>query len=119
MRDAEGAYLVPIGYAYGDGAIYGHTAPGKKVRLMRRWPHVTLQVDEIRNLATWRSVLIRGTWEELADEEDKRRARMLLLKAFGGELFAVTAGHGHRTTLADAILFRIRIDEVTGKAQNL
>jgi nitroimidazol reductase NimA-like FMN-containing flavoprotein (pyridoxamine 5'-phosphate oxidase superfamily) len=118
MRDAEGAYAVPITFVYADGAIYGHAAPGRKITLMRRWPHVSLLVDDITNFATWRSVPCRGKWQELHEEEDCVRARSLLLRAFGGELWWVTAGHGHRTTLSDAILYRIEIDEITGMAQN-
>lgn len=118
MRDAEGAYLVPISYAFADGCIYGHAAPGRKIALMRRWPHVAFQVDDVRNPATWRSVLIRGKWEELTHEDDRFRARALLLKAFDGSAMSVTAGHGHRTTLADAILFRIRIESISGRAEN-
>jgi nitroimidazol reductase NimA-like FMN-containing flavoprotein (pyridoxamine 5'-phosphate oxidase superfamily) len=117
IRDGEGAYIVPTSFAYADGAIYGHAAPGRKIALMRRWPHVALLVDDIQNVATWRSVLCRGTWQELESETDCARARMLLLRAFEGNLWWVTAGHGHRTTLSDAILYRIEIDEITGMAQ--
>ena len=85
--------------------------------LMRRWPHVALLVDEIQNPAHWRSVLVRGRWEELHTDEDKFRARALLLRAFEGSLMSVTAGHGHRTTLGDAIVFRIVIEEITGRAE--
>ena len=118
MREAEGAYVVPISYAYGDGAIYGHAAPGRKITLMRRWPHVSLLVDEVQSPAHWRSVLVRGRWEELCSEEDKFRARALLLHNFEGSLMSVTAGHGHRTSLADAIMFRITIEEITGRAEH-
>ncbi len=119
MRDAEGAYVVPISYAYGDGAIYGHAAPGRKIALMRRWPHVSLLVDEVQSPARWRSVLARGKWEELHTEEDKFRARALLLRAFEGSLMSVTAGHGHRTSLGEAIIFRIVIEEISGRAEHL
>lgn len=119
MRDAEGAYVVPISYAFGDGVIYGHAAPGRKIVLLRRWPHVALLVDEIQNLARWRSVMVRGRWEELHAEEDKFRARALLLRAFEGSLMSVTAGHGHRTSLSDAIMFRVVIEEVTGRSEHL
>ena len=118
MRDAEGTYVVPISFVYADGAIYGHSAPGHKINVMRRWPHVSVLVDDITNFATWRSVLCRGKWQELTDEEDRTRARMLLLRAFDADLWWVTAGHGHRTALADAILYRIEIEEITGMAQN-
>ena len=119
MRDAEGAYVVPISYAYRDGAIYGHAAPGRKIELMRRWPHVSLLVDEVQSPARWRSVLARGRWEELYGEEEKFRARTLLLHNFEGSLMSVTAGHGHRTTLGDAIIFRILVEEVSGRAEQV
>ena len=118
VRDAEGVYIVPVSYAYGDDAIYGHAAPGKKVQLARRWPHVAIQVDEIWNPATWVSVLVQGRWHELDAEEDRFRARALLLQAFEGSLMSATAGHGHRTTLADAIIFRVSIETMSGRAEN-
>jgi nitroimidazol reductase NimA-like FMN-containing flavoprotein (pyridoxamine 5'-phosphate oxidase superfamily) len=119
MRDAEGAYVVPISYAYGDGVVYGHAASGRKISLMRLWPHVSLLVDEVQGPAHWRSVLVRGRFEELQTDEDKFRARALLLHAFEGSLMSATAGHGHRTTLGDAIMFRIVIEELTGRAENV
>jgi nitroimidazol reductase NimA-like FMN-containing flavoprotein (pyridoxamine 5'-phosphate oxidase superfamily) len=118
VRDAEGTYVVPISFAYADGEIYGHSPPGRKVTLMRRWPHISLLVDDITNFATWRSVLCRGKWHELETEDDRTRARLVLLRAFEGDLWWVTAGHGHRTALADAILYRIEIEEMTGMAQS-
>ncbi|MGD9934357.1 MAG: pyridoxamine 5'-phosphate oxidase family protein [Dehalococcoidia bacterium] len=118
VREAEGAYIVPITYAFGDGAIYGHAPMGKKISLMRLWPHVAFQVDTVQNLSTWRSVLIRGRFEEISDDALAFRARALLVRASGGSLWGATAGHGHAISLADAVLFRIRIDEITGRAQN-
>ncbi|MBM3945341.1 MAG: hypothetical protein FJ317_07640, partial [SAR202 cluster bacterium] len=118
-RDAEGAYLVPISYAYEDGAIYAHAAPGRKLTLMRRWPHVALQVDDVQNGATWRSVILQGKFEELMDEEARTKARMLLLRAFAGDPLSATAGHGHRTTLADAVMFRVKAEQITGRAENM
>jgi nitroimidazol reductase NimA-like FMN-containing flavoprotein (pyridoxamine 5'-phosphate oxidase superfamily) len=119
MRDAEGAYVVPISYACSAGAIYAHAAPGRKVALMRRWPHVAFQVDEVEDGAHWRSVLVRGRFEELHDTGDQERARLILLRAFEGNPVSVTAGHGHRVHLADAVLFCIRVEEITGRAEGL
>lgn len=118
VRDGEGAYVVPITYAFADGAIYGHAPMGKKIRLMRQWPQVSFQVDTIINLSTWRSVLVRGLFEQLRDEAGTFRARSLLVRASGGSLWGATSGHGHATSLADAVLFRIRAVEITGRAQN-
>ena len=118
IRDGEGTYAVPISFVYADDGIYGHAATGRKIELMRQSPQVAVLVDDIKNIATWRSVLVRGTWHELHEEAARIRCRALLLQAFDGDLWWVTAGHGHRTTLADAILYRINIDEMTGMAQN-
>ena len=85
---------------------------------MRLWPHVSFLVDEVQGPAHWRSVLARGRFEELHEEEDKFRARAVLLHAFEGSLMSATTGHGHRTTLGDAIMFRIVIEELTGRAEN-
>ena len=115
MRDAEGAYIVPLVYVFADGCLYGHAAPGRKLTLMRRWGHVAFSVEEVEDLTRWRSVLVRGKFEELCNDEDRDRARMLLLRAFGGNMAMVTAGHGNRTTLADAVLFRIVPEEITGR----
>ena len=118
IRSADGVYIVPVGFAFADGAIFGHAAPGKKVALLRRWPHVGFQVDDIRSVSVWKSVLAQGTWHELVREDDRRHARAVLLRAFEGNLWWATAGHGHRTTLAEALLYRIDIDEISGRAQN-
>ncbi len=39
-------YVVPITYAYADGAIYGNTIHGRKVDAMRPQPNVCFEVDE-------------------------------------------------------------------------
>jgi nitroimidazol reductase NimA-like FMN-containing flavoprotein (pyridoxamine 5'-phosphate oxidase superfamily) len=119
VRDADGVYIVPISYTYHDGAIWGHSAPGHKLHLCRFWPHVAFQVDEVSSRSSWRSVLIKGHFEEIEDEPARVSARLVLLRAFDGDHLLVTAGHGHATTLADAVLFRIRIEDMSGRAENL
>lgn len=115
VRDEEGVYVVPLQYAFADGYIYGHASPGKKVRLMRLWPRVAFQVDHIGEGTCWTSVLVQGTYHELTTDEERVHARQVLLRAFGGRAGEVTFGHGHRTTLAEAILFKIVPYEVSGK----
>ena len=118
VREAEGAYMVPITYASGDGATYGHAPMGKKISLMRLWPHVAFQVDTDQNLSTWRSVLILGRFEEISDDGLAFRARALLVRAAGGSLWGTTAGHGYTASLSGTVPFRIRTDEVTIRAWN-
>jgi nitroimidazol reductase NimA-like FMN-containing flavoprotein (pyridoxamine 5'-phosphate oxidase superfamily) len=118
VRDADGVYLVPIGYAVEAGFLYGHAPPGHKLQLLRMWPHVAFEVDEVEDAAHYRCVLVKGAYEEITDEEEKAAARLRLLRRFGGEVTAVTAGHGHRVHLADATLFRIRIDSLSGRGED-
>lgn len=61
-------YVVPITYAYLDGAIVGHTGDGLKVRLMRENPRVCFEVEDLSRLPQWSSVILQGTYEELAGD---------------------------------------------------
>ena len=117
VRDADAADHEAHHYAIADGAVFGHAAPGKKLRLMRLWPHVALQVDTIVNPVEWKSVLVQGAFRELTGEEEQIHARQVLVRAFEGNPLLVTAGHGHRTTLAEAIVFRIDPAEIAGCAE--
>jgi nitroimidazol reductase NimA-like FMN-containing flavoprotein (pyridoxamine 5'-phosphate oxidase superfamily) len=119
VRDAQGVYIVPVSYAFENGAVYAHAPFGRKIALMRRWPHVAFQVDEVEDSGHWRSVLVRGRFEELQEAEMQAHARLLLVRAFEGNPMSVTAGHGHQVHLADAIMFRIRIREMTGRSEGL
>ena len=67
---AEGrTYVVPITYVFDGEGVYGHSAEGLKIRMMRANPQVCFQVDHRQNLANWRSVVAWGVYEELQGEE--------------------------------------------------
>ena len=117
VRDVEGVAVVPISYVLDRDSLICHSPAGHKLQLMRLWNHVGLAVDEIDDEEHWMSVLVQGRFHELTDPAQQQEARLTLLKAFDGNPEAVTAGHGRRTTLADAIVFRISIDSLAGRAQ--
>lgn len=119
VRDVEGAYIVPMSFVFEGGVVHAHTSPGHKLQLLRRWPHVAFQADEVEEADRWRSVLVRGRFRELTDPDEQAHTRLVLVRAFGGNPVAVTAPHGHRTTLADAIVFRIEPETVTGRAEGM
>jgi hypothetical protein len=58
-------YIVPTSYAYDGTYIYVHTHEGMKVEMMRKNPAVCFQVDNMRDMANWQSVIAWGTYEEL------------------------------------------------------
>lgn len=61
-------YVVPITYAYVDGAIVGYTGDGLKVRMMRENPNVCFEVEDLRHLPQWQSVIAQGRYEELTGD---------------------------------------------------
>jgi uncharacterized protein len=98
-------YLVPLAYGYDGEAIYAHTGPGRKLDLMRAEPRVTFEVDEAEASDRWRSVIAEGTFEEIADEDDRARALRVIYPepAAIPDLGAMT------------VVFRIRLTAKSGR----
>ena len=74
-------YIVPINYVYNGKAIISHSAPGKKIDMMRKNPRVCFQVDDIKSIFNWKSVVAWGRFEEITDMAEKEQAMMLLNKS--------------------------------------
>ena len=98
-------YLVPLAYGYDGEAIYAHSGPGTKIRLMRLNPLVTIEVDEATASDRWRSVVAEGTYEEIVQPE--RRAAALRIV------------YPHPAAIPDlppaTIVFRIRLTQKSGR----
>jgi nitroimidazol reductase NimA-like FMN-containing flavoprotein (pyridoxamine 5'-phosphate oxidase superfamily) len=67
-------YLVPLSFGYDGTALYAHTGPGSKLRLMRANPLVMVEVDEATATDRWQSVVAEGTFEEIADPDARLSA---------------------------------------------
>ena len=67
-------YVVPLAYGYDGAAVYAHSGPGRKLRLMRANPLVTFEVDAAEAPDRWRSVIAEGLYEELTDPVARARA---------------------------------------------
>lgn len=110
-------YVVPVSYVYDGDAIYAHSAEGLKLRMMRASPEVCFQVDEMDDLANWRSVIAWGRFEELAG--GPATAAIDLLSARLSPLTSSeTAGPTGRTRGRGGhggIACRIRLAERTGR----
>jgi nitroimidazol reductase NimA-like FMN-containing flavoprotein (pyridoxamine 5'-phosphate oxidase superfamily) len=65
-------YIVPVNFVYEDSAVYAHSAAGMKIDMMRQNPEVCFQVDNIRNMGSWQSVIAWGRFEEITDLEEKQ-----------------------------------------------
>lgn len=98
-------YLVPLAYGYDGEALYAHSSNGRKIRLMRANPLVTIEVDQATAPDRWRSVIAEGVYEEIVDPPERDRALRVVypppkrLPAFPEE----------------TIVFRIRLTAKSGR----
>jgi nitroimidazol reductase NimA-like FMN-containing flavoprotein (pyridoxamine 5'-phosphate oxidase superfamily) len=112
---ANGAtYVVPLIYAYEDGAVVAVTTEGRKTAMLRENPRVCLEVDEYDadGKGSWRSVIAYGTYDELAG--DAIEPALSLLR----ERFARAAGRAAepRALGEDVVVLRITLDEISGRS---
>ncbi len=107
-------YVVPLIYAYEDGAVVAVTTAGRKTAMLRENPQVCVEVDEYDpdGKGSWRSVIAHGRSEELAG--DAIGPALALLR----ERFARTAGRAAepRPLGPDVVVLRIALDEISGRA---
>ncbi|MFZ0343228.1 MAG: pyridoxamine 5'-phosphate oxidase family protein [Gaiellaceae bacterium] len=107
-------YVVPLIYAYEDGAVVAVTTEGRKAAMLRDNPRVCVEVDEYDadGKGSWRSVIAQGTSEELAG--DAIEPALALLR----ERFARTAGRAAepRQLGPNVVVLRIALDELSGRA---
>lgn len=73
-------YVVPIHYAYEEPDIYIFTTEGLKTEYMDANPEVCLQVEDVRDPAYWRSVVVNGRAERLNRPEETEHAMQLITK---------------------------------------
>jgi len=106
-------YVVPLIYAYEDGAVVAVTTQGRKTAMLRESPRVCVEVDEYDadGKGSWRSVIAQGTYEELAG--DAVEPALALMR----ERFARTAGRAAepRPLGADVVVVRIKLDDMSGR----
>jgi uncharacterized protein len=67
-------FLVPLAYGYDGDAVYAHSGPGRKIRLMRRQPLITFEVDAAEATDRWRSVIAEGVYEEIGEPAARQAA---------------------------------------------
>ena len=106
-------YVVPVNYVFDGECVISHSLPGRKVDAMRAFPFVCLQVDEVRDVTRWKSVIAFGTYEELGGAEERERALGLLLTLFP----RLTPVESLITADAGApapIVYRVRVERITG-----
>ena len=120
-HDGQRTYVVPVAYAYDRGACYGHTSEGLKLRMLRANPAVCLEVEQVRSLSIWDSVIAWGTFEELSGDVARDGAELFMRRIYSpvtgraatesdiARLVALAVAHG--------VVYRIRLAEKTGRSE--
>lgn len=109
-------YVVPISYFFADGAVYSHSLPGHKIDILRAHPRACLQVDDIANDFNWRSAIAFGDFEEIHGPAERSAILRNLLSRFP-LLTPVESTMAHDASAPDSVVFRLRIDRITGVAE--
>lgn len=76
--DDDRPFLVPLAYGYDGEAVYAHSGPGRKIRLMRAQPLVSFEVDAVEATDRWRSVIAEGSYEEIVEPAVRDRALAII-----------------------------------------
>ncbi|AVR46823.1 flavin mononucleotide-binding protein [Christiangramia fulva] len=116
--------IVPITYYFDPAqeAIISYSGEGNKINCMRKNPIVSFQVDEIETLVKWKSVLVKGSFEELSRSDakhmlhsfsegvkkiilDKKNKNLTYLKEFSAKMDAPD----------ESIIYRIKISDIQGR----
>ena len=109
---AEGQpYVVPVNYVLDGDSVFSHSLPGRKIEAMRANPLICLQVDDIEDQRNWRSVIAYGAYEEITSPTERARVLNRLLSCGWTPVDSSIAEDAAAPTL---IVFRLRIDRVTG-----
>ncbi len=119
-------YVVPVNYVYKNGTIYAHSAPGKKIDMMRRNPKVCFEVDEIDSTFRWKSVIAWGNFEELTGITEQEQAMQLLIHRImpladhpaAHPSHGITANANDVGTNVDLIVYKIVINKSTGRFES-
>lgn len=109
-------YVVPINCHFEDDYLYSHSLPGLKISGLRENPRACVQVDEIESDLRWRSAIAFGKFEEVTKSNERAEILAKLLRSFP-MLTPVESAIAIDGLSQEVIVFRIRIERVTGVSE--
>ena len=125
-HSAEIMYVVPVNYIYDGANIYCHSAKCMKIDMMRENPQVCFEVDKIKDITNWESVIAWGKFEEITDLDEQQ----MVLQSLDDRLTpfiiddSVTPEHGFVDkesdvgTTVELIMYKIIVSKKTGRFEN-
>ena len=109
-------YVVPISCHLEDDCLYSHSLPGLKITGLRENPRACVQADEIESDLHWRSAIAFGNYEEITKSNEREEILGRLLRKFP-MLTPVESAIAADGSNPQVIIFRIRIDRLTGVSE--
>lgn len=118
------ADIEPINYVYRDGWIYGRTSQGTKLDAIARKSRVAFEVDEVKDIFDWTSIVVKGQVSVMHSESSSHQgpadtswhpdaeftAGISALRALLPATFKSSDPASFRHTI-----FRIHLDEASGR----
>ena len=126
-HDGTRTYVVPVQYVFDGKCVYAHSVEGMKIHIMRKHPDVCFEVDDIKNLNNWKSVIAWGRYDELTSEHQRYEVIKLFVDhnihlkisetAITPESFIEKYYPFHPANIRP-VIYRIIIEEITGRFEN-
>jgi nitroimidazol reductase NimA-like FMN-containing flavoprotein (pyridoxamine 5'-phosphate oxidase superfamily) len=113
--------IVPVTYIYDGESVYIHSADGAKARAMRENPNVCVEVERIRSMSNWMTVVAHGRAEQLWRDDEHERAMDMLAARFAPLDTSETARPSRREDVhrregvSRPLVYRIRLLSKTGR----
>lgn len=111
--------IEPIHYVYANGHIYGRTQYGTKVNVLAHHPWIAFEVDEIRALFEWRSVVVHGRIEFPDPDGSPQDVERFAQAVERFRTLVPTAFDVNDPTPARELAFVIAVQEMTGRAATI
>jgi nitroimidazol reductase NimA-like FMN-containing flavoprotein (pyridoxamine 5'-phosphate oxidase superfamily) len=123
---ADVIYIVPVNYVYDGTNIYCHSAKGMKIDIMRENPSVCFEVDNIKDITNWQSVIVWGKFEEITEMDEKQKVLQKLTDRITPYIIddSVTREHGFVDeesdigTTVELIMYKIVVNKKTGRFED-
>ena len=109
-------YVVPINCHLEEDCLYSHSLAGLKITGLRENPRACVQVDDIESDLHWRSAIAFGKFEEINKPDERSDVLNKLLRKFP-LLTPVESAIAVDGAGAQVIVFRIRIERLTGVSE--
>lgn len=109
--------IQPINYVYDGGWVFGRTSKGAKLSALVHRPWCAFEIDDVRDLFDWSSVVVKGSFSildpRIGSLHTYQRADTLLRNLVPGSFSAQDPAPDRN------IIFGIFIHEMTGRTSSV